>query len=147
MKPGSGNPKIQRITESVYAITNLYHSSEGFGVNAGIIFSTQTVVFIDSGMTIASGEFLWQVASERMSGNENLYLILTHHHSDHVFGMRVLKEKGAKVIAHTGVREFLENDNGRYKSLIMEKCGWSFQKGDEILGDGISPDLPVTLSG
>jgi len=136
MKPvGLGDPTIHRITENVYAITNLYHTSEGFGTNAGIIFTAQAVVFIDSGMTIASGDFLWQTAHERMSGQEDLYLILTHHHSDHVFGMRALKEKGAKVIAHTAVKEFLENENGRYKRFIVEKCGWDPQKGDKILGD------------
>jgi len=136
MKPaGLGDPTLHRITENVYAITNLYHTSGGLGTNAGIFFTSRAVVFIDSGMTIASGEFLWQTAYERIRGHESLYLILTHHHSDHVFGMGVLKEKGAKVIAHTGVREFLENDNGRYKRFIVEKCKWDSQKGDEILGD------------
>ncbi|MCL0063792.1 MBL fold metallo-hydrolase [Dehalococcoidia bacterium] len=133
--PGLGDPTVHKITENVYAITNLYHTSEGFGTNAGIIFTSLAVVFIDSSMTIASGEFLWQTASERLTGQEDLYLILTHHHSDHVFGMRVLKEKGVKVIAHSGVREFLENDDGRYKRFIVEKCGWDQQKGDELLGD------------
>lgn len=131
--PGLGTPKVHKITEKVYAITGLYHPAGS--VNAGIIFTAQSIVFIDSGMTIASGEFLWQTANEPMKGQKDLYLILTHHHSDHVFGMRVFKDKGARVIAHKGVREFLENDNGRYKRFIVEKYGWSPQKGDEILGD------------
>ena len=142
--PGLGNPAVHRITENVYAITDLYHTSNGFGTNAGIIFTPRALVFIDSGMTIASGEFLWQTACEQLHGQEDLYLILTHHHSDHVFGMRVLKEKGARVIAHTEVREFLENDNGRYKRFIVEKCGWDSQEGDEILGD-VLVSLPDQL--
>jgi len=134
--PGLGNPRVDRITANVYAIIDLYHTvGKGFGVNAGIIFTAQSIIFIDSGMTIASGEFCWKTACERMREPENLYLILTHHHSDHVFGMLVLKDKGARVIAHSGVREFLENDNGRYKRFIVEKCRWEPQKGDEILGD------------
>jgi glyoxylase-like metal-dependent hydrolase (beta-lactamase superfamily II) len=119
--PGLGDPKVHRVTENVYAITDLYHTAgKGFGVNAGIIFTTQSIIFIDSGMTIASGKFLHQTASDQMRGQEDLYLILTHHHSDHVFGMRVLKEKGAKVIAHAGVRKFLEND-----SFAPPKCSAS----------------------
>jgi len=55
MKPaGLGDPKVHRITDNVYAITGFYHTTgRGFGVNAGIIFTAKSVVFIDSGMTIS----------------------------------------------------------------------------------------------
>lgn len=130
-----GNPVVHRITERVYAITNLYHPSGGFGVNAGLIFATKSIVFIDAGMTITSAEFLWQTACKYAKEQRNLYLILTHHHSDHIFGMRVMKEKGAKVIAHSKVKKFIENDNGRYKRFVIEKYLGDLQKGEEILGD------------
>jgi cyclase len=131
--PGLGNPKVHKLTNDVYAVTGLYHSDGS--VNAGIIFTEKSVIFIDSGMTIASGEFLWNIAQKRMKGNEDLYLILTHHHSDHTFGMRVMKDKGAKIIAHKIVKEELKNDNGFYKNFIIKACGWDKKKGDKILGD------------
>jgi len=141
---GLGHPKVHRISPNVYAITGLYHAAGGgFGVNAGIILTHHSVVFIDSGMSIAAGEFLWKTACEQMKGQEALYLILTHHHSDHVFGMRVLRDKGAKVIAQETVREFLDDDEGRYKRFIMERYGLGFQ-GDEILGD-VGLSLPDQL--
>lgn len=135
--PGLGNPKIHRLTETVYAITDLYHSAGKLaGVNAGIIFTSDSVIFIDSGMTIASGNFLWETARKKMKGKEKLYLILTHHHSDHVFGMRAIKEKGAKVIAHKIVKDwFIEFDGKRYKRFLAERAGWSTEKGDLIFGD------------
>ena len=148
MKPlGLGHPVVHRISPKVYAITDLYHTAgEGFGVNAGIVFTAQSIVFIDSGMTIASGEFLWQTSYEQMRGQAELYLVLTHHHSDHVFGMPVLKDKGAKVIAHEAVREFLDDDKGRYKRFIMERYGLDSPRGEEILGDVelSSPDQCIT---
>jgi glyoxylase-like metal-dependent hydrolase (beta-lactamase superfamily II) len=131
--PGLGNPEVHKLTDNVYAVTGLYHTNGS--VNAGIIFTENSVIFIDSGMTIASGEFLWKTARERMKGDEKLYLILTHHHSDHTFGMRVIKEKGAKIIAHKIVKEELKDDNGFYKNFIIKSCGWDKKKGDEILGD------------
>lgn len=137
-RPGLGTPEVHKIKEDVCAITNLYHSAgKDAGVNAGIIFTTKSIVFIDSGMTIASAEYLWKIASERAKGNENIYLILTHHHSDHVFGMRVLKEKRAKVIAHRGVGEQLKDDGGRYKRFIIERSQLSPEEGDRIFGDVI----------
>lgn len=135
--PGLGNPKINKLTETVYAITDLYHSAGKLaGVSAGIIFTSDSVIFIDSGMTVASGEFLWETARKKMKGKEKLYLILTHHHSDHVFGMRAMQEKGAKVIAHKIVKaSFIEFDGKRYKRFLVERAGWSIEKGDMIFGD------------
>jgi glyoxylase-like metal-dependent hydrolase (beta-lactamase superfamily II) len=135
--PGLGNPVVHRISEDIYAVTGLYHTAigRGFYTNAGIIFTSGSVIFIDSGMTISSAEFLWKTASERMKGDEKLYLILTHHHSDHIFGMRVFKEKGARIIAHSMVKEELKDDNGYYKQFIIKRMDWDSKKGDEILGD------------
>ncbi len=134
--PGLGNPEVHKITEDIYAITGLYHpAGEEVGVSAGIIFTRNSVIFIDAGMTIASAEFLWQVAEKKMKGKEHLYLILTHRHSDHVFGMRVMKEKGAKVVAHTILRDWFQLLGGRYKQVIAQKMGWDREKGNEMLGD------------
>jgi len=146
-KPGLGNPKVHKLQEGVFAVTGLYHSAgSGFGTNAGIIFTRNSVIFIDSGMSIASGEFLWKTAQEKMKGNENLYLILTHHHSDHVFGMRVMEEKGAQVIAHKLVEGwFVEMDGEQYKSFLVERSGWSKEQGDLIFGDVVlsQPDVLI----
>ncbi|MDH4217313.1 MAG: MBL fold metallo-hydrolase [Candidatus Aminicenantes bacterium] len=145
--PGLGDPKITEIAKDVLAVTGLYHSAgKEFTVNAGIIFTPRTVIFIDSGMTIASGEFLWETARKRTSSNEDVYLILTHHHSDHVFGMRVMKEKGAKVIAHQIVGYWFKNLNGeKYKKLLAEREGWTLEKADNVFGDVIlsEPDQLV----
>ncbi len=142
-----GEPKVKEITPNVLAITGLYHSAgEGFTVNAGIIFTARSVIFIDAGMTVGSGEYLWNLARQKMSGDENLYLILTHNHSDHVFGMRIMKEKGATIIAHRIVGNWFKKlDGERYKKLLGEREGWTPEKTDEIFGEVIltQPDQIV----
>jgi glyoxylase-like metal-dependent hydrolase (beta-lactamase superfamily II) len=147
--PSLGSPEVDEIAENVLAVTGLYHSAEeGFYVNAGIIFTSRSIVFIDSGMSIASGEFLWKIARKRMKGDEDLYLILTHNHSDHVFGMRVMKERGAKVIAHRMVRFWFNRLNGdRYKEFLRKKQGWSPEKADEIFGKVILSDPDEVVDG
>ena len=141
------NPNVQEVFKNVLAITGLYHSAEGgFSVNSGIIFTGKSVIFIDSGMTISSGEFLWKMAQKRMKGNENIFLILTHRHSDHVFGMRIFKENGAKVIAHRIVSMMFANFTGKqYKQFLVERQKWSKEKGDKIFGDVIlyKPDQVI----
>jgi len=139
VQPGLGNPEVHKLSKNIYAVTGLYHTAidRGFTTNAGIIFTSGSVIFIDSGQTIASAKFLWETARKRMKGNERIYLILTHHHSDHVFGMRILEEKGAEIIAHKGVEEELQTDNGYYKMFMTEKMGWDPKEADEIFGDVI----------
>jgi len=135
--PGLGNPKIQKITDDVWGIVDLYHSAPGFFTNAGVVFTGNSVVFIDSGMTIASAEFIWNAAKERMKGDEKLYLVFTHHHSDHIFGARVFKERGARIIGHQVIADELADDNGFYKSFIAGHMKWDAQTADRILGDVI----------
>lgn len=136
--PGLGNPAVHKITDKVHAVTGLYMLFRGKieGVAAGVIFTARSVIFIDAGMTIASAEFLWNVARERMKGNEDIYLILTHHHVDHVLGMRVMKERGARVVAHKSASEELKNATGeQYKAFLMERFDWDREEADKILGD------------
>jgi len=145
---GLGKPVVQRLAEDVYAVTDLYHSAgPRAGVSAGIVFAPNRVVFIDAGMTVASGKYLWDLASARMSGGEQVFLILTHHHSDHVFGMRVFKDRGARIIAHKWLAEDLKDDNGFYKSFITRMMGWTPEQADEILGDVIISVPDQTIEG
>ncbi len=155
--PGLGSPEITEIAKNVLAVTGLYHSAEsGFTVNAGIIFTDQSVVFIDSGMSIASGEFLWQVAEKRLKGDEDIYLILTHNHSDHVFGMQAIKKRGAKVIAHkiTGMW-FRRMPGEQYKKFLADRDGWPPEKADSVYGnvvltepdEMIDQDTVLTIEG
>lgn len=124
--------QVQEIRRNTFAVLGLGHP-DIVRVNAGFIVTPSVVVSIDAGMTVADGEFLWQVAHALAPERESL-LVLTHHHSDHVFGMRAFRERGAKIIAHARVREFLENDAGRYKAFIIEKY---LKDGEHILGDVI----------
>ena len=132
----SKKPVVHKLTENVYAITDLFHSKGPLaGVNTGIIFTSNSVVFLDSGMTVDSGEFLWKVAEEKIKNRKNLYLILTHQHSDHVFGMRAMKNRGVRIIAHKIVGEEFKDDNGEYKQFIMDMDKLSKEEGDRLYGN------------
>jgi glyoxylase-like metal-dependent hydrolase (beta-lactamase superfamily II)/rhodanese-related sulfurtransferase len=118
---GMGSPKVFRLGEHVFGVEGLYHSKGPLaGVNAGIILTANSAVFVDSGMSIASAEYLWRLAQKKMSGQKKIYLILTHSHSDHVFGMQFFREKGAEVIGHRLTAEHLKDDKGRYFRFIIE---------------------------
>ncbi len=132
---GLGNPRVFRLAEGVFAVEHLYHSKGPLaGVNAGIILTANSVVFIDSGMSVASAEYLWRLAQKKMTGQEEIYLILTHSHSDHVFGMQFFREKGAEVIGHRLAAEHLKDDSGRYFRFIIEMDKISPEEGTKRYG-------------
>lgn len=138
--------KLHRLKENAYGITRLFHLSN-VGVNAGFIVTKNSIIHVDAGMTVADGKSLLVQSNKEAKKKDNLFLILTHHHSDHIFGMRVFKEAGAKVIAHKNVRKFLshrtlplfQNSLTTYKPfivrLMVRKLSYTKEKAEEILGD------------
>ena len=129
------NPKVVEINNNVYAILDLFHISKKSTTNAGIIFTANSTIFIDCGMRVDSGKFLWDFANKKYPNKKDKYLILTHHHSDHSFGMKIFKENKVKTIAHKNTNDFLKDDNGKYKQFVLDKFFKSKEIGEKILGD------------
>ena len=86
-----------RIAENVYAVMDLYHP---IGVNAGFIVTKSHIVYVDSGLTIPSARTIYGYSKAAAPENEPSYLILTDHHTDHIFGMKVFRDAGATVLGH-----------------------------------------------
>jgi cyclase len=98
--------ELHDLNNDAYAVTDLFHPS-GKGVNAGFLLTSKVIIHIDAGMTVADGNQLLAYSRGKATTQNRLLLILTHHHSDHIFGMRPIKEAGARIIAHKNVDDFL----------------------------------------
>ena len=130
---GVGNPQIQEIAPGVFTVTKLVHFFAKIGVNAGIIQTPESVIFIDSGMSAHSGEYLWNFAKEKMKGTEDLYLILTHKDTDHCFGMDEIKKHGATVIAHEHTAEIIHAERDLSKNSIANRVRKEYYP-EDVLG-------------
>ncbi len=141
--PGVGNPQIQEIAPGVFGFIRLIHFFHKIGVNAGIIQTPESVIFIDSGMSAHSGEFLFNFARERMKGTEDLYLILTHKDTDHCFGMNEMKKHGATVIAHEHAAEVIVEESDLSKNRIAKMIRKEFP--EDVLGNTVlsRPDQTI----
>ncbi len=142
---GVGNPQIHEIAPGVFIITKLVHFFAKIGVNAGIIHTPESLIFIDSGMSAFSGAYLWNFAKERMNGTEDLYLILTHKDTDHCFGMNEIRKHGATVIAHEHTAEVINTGRDLTKNVIAERVRKKYYP-DDVLGEVIfsKPDQTIT---
>jgi len=139
-------PGLHSLAKNVFGVTKLYHP---FGsVNAGFIIVEDSVVHIDAGTTISDGEYLLRSSLEKLEEKPKaLWLVLTHDHSDHIFGMDVFKNAGAKVIAHKWVSSslnhwtlpFLRRTKDTYKDfivkMIVKRGAKSREQAESILGN------------
>jgi glyoxylase-like metal-dependent hydrolase (beta-lactamase superfamily II) len=134
--PGIGSPHTREVAPGVFAILRLVHFFADIGVNAGIIQTANSVVFIDSGMSAYSGQYLWSIAENKMVGNEELFLILTHKDTDHCFGMNDMKKQGAKVIAHEYSAKVIHEYRDVSKHPIVKRIRKEY-KTEDVLGEVI----------
>jgi len=142
---GVGNPQIEEVAPGVFIITKLVHFFAEIGVNAGIIQTPESIIFIDSGMSAYSGAYLWRFAKERMKGTEDLHLILTHKDTDHCFGMNEIRKHGATVIAHEHTAEIIHAEHDITKNAIAERVKEEYHP-DDVLGEVIlsRPEQTIT---
>jgi glyoxylase-like metal-dependent hydrolase (beta-lactamase superfamily II) len=111
--------------------------------NAGFVVTAEGVVVIDALASPRQGEQLLR-AIRRVTDRPIAWLVLTHHHPDHHFGAVVLRNAGARVIAHPDKRA-LASEGGE-DALIADwvrVVGLDAMRGFEFAD---SPDRPVTRS-
>ena len=111
--------------------------------NAGFVVTAEGVVVIDALASPRQGEQLLRTI-RRVTDRPIAWLVLTHHHPDHHFGAVVLRNAGARVIAHPDKRA-LASEGGE-DALIADwvrVVGLDAMRGFEFAD---SPDRTVTRS-
>jgi glyoxylase-like metal-dependent hydrolase (beta-lactamase superfamily II) len=75
------------------------------------------------------------------------YLVVTHCHADHIYGLQVFRELGATIVGHVGCRDYLASDTARQRLDISreELFPWVDENTrlvapDRWLGEGGSDD-------
>lgn len=87
-------------------------ANRNFISNAGFIVTPAGVVVIDALGSPALAEEL-VAAVKRVTTQPIRYVIVTHYHADHIYGLQVLKALGATVIAHRAGLEYLNSDTAQ----------------------------------
>lgn len=111
--------------------------------NAGFIVTSEGVVVIDALASPREGEALLRTI-RGVTSQPVRWLVLTHHHPDHVFGAIVFRRGGAKVIAHPDTRT-LASEGGQDAMVAdwVRVVGLDAMRGFEFAN---TPDRPVTGS-
>jgi glyoxylase-like metal-dependent hydrolase (beta-lactamase superfamily II) len=109
---------VQRVSDSAWFVQGEAalgsSANRNFISNAGFVVTPKGVVVIDAlGSPTLAEELI--AAIRQVTGQPIRYVIVTHYHADHVYGLQVFKAQGATLIAHRSGRDYLESDTARLR--------------------------------
>lgn len=100
-------------------------ANRNFISNAGFVVTDDGVVVVDA---LGSPELARQLLAEikRITSQPVRYVIATHYHADHIYGLQSFAEAGAKILAHGSAREYLNSDTAqkRLEASRIELAPW-----------------------
>ncbi len=99
--------------------------NQNFISNAGFVITQDGVVVIDAlGSPSLAKRLLAQI--RELTPKPVTHVILTHYHADHIYGLQTFKDAGAKIIAHTAGREYLNSQTAslRLKASRTDLAPW-----------------------
>jgi len=102
---------LQKVSDHVYyveGISGVATDNEGFISNASFILTEKGIVIVDA---LGSPSLAEQMISliRTVSDKPIIEVITTHYHADHIYGLQVFKELGAKVVAPLGSDRYLDS--------------------------------------
>lgn len=87
-------------------------ANRNFVSNAGFVVTPQGVVVVDAlGSPVLAEELVAEI--RRVTDKPIRYVIVTHFHADHIYGLQVLQAAGARIVAHPAAREYLTSETAQ----------------------------------
>lgn len=103
--------ELQQVSPHVYfvqGVAGVATDNEGFVSNAGLIVTDEGVVVFDSlGTPSLANKLLGMI--RKITDKPIFRVIVSHYHADHIYGLQVFEEQGAKVWAPLGAEKYLSS--------------------------------------
>lgn len=89
-------------------------ANQNFISNAAFVVTPAGVVVIDS---LGSPALATRLVAEirKITPQPITHVIVTHYHADHIYGLQTFKALGARIIAHSAAREYLNSETARLR--------------------------------
>jgi glyoxylase-like metal-dependent hydrolase (beta-lactamase superfamily II) len=89
-------------------------ANQNFISNAAFVVADGGVLVVDAlGSPPLAEQLLAQI--RRVTRLPVRYVVVTHCHADHIYGLQVLKAAGAEIVGHAGCRDYLASDTARLR--------------------------------
>ena len=125
----AGPVEARQVAESVWVAQGEAalgsSANRNFISNAGFVVTGDGVVVVDAlGSPALANELIAQI--RRVTAEPIRYLIVTHFHADHIYGLQAFKAAGATILAHPAAKEYLQSDTAlrRLEAGRAELAPW-----------------------
>lgn len=111
--PAGVEMKLRQVSEHVYyvqGIPGIATDNHGFISNAGVIITDEGVVVFDALGTPSLGDMLLKKI-RAITDKPIRRVIVSHYHADHIYGLQVFEEQGAKIWSPLGAEIYLASEN------------------------------------
>lgn len=119
--------QAQRVAPNVYYVQGLSEmgssANQNFISNAGFIVTPKGVVVIDA---LGSPELARRLVAEiaKVTRQPIHTVIVSHYHADHIYGLQVFKDLGARVVAHAAARDYLTSETAQLRLQVSRQDLW-----------------------
>ena len=129
--PQAAAPKplmqAKQVVPNVYYVQGVSEmgssANQNFISNAGFVVTPAGVVVIDAlGSPELGRRLLAEIA--KVTNKPIHTVVLTHYHADHIYGLQVFKDVGARIMAHGAAREYLNSDTARLRLEASRQELW-----------------------
>ena len=89
-------------------------ANRNFISNAGFVVTDDGVLVVDAlGSPALAQELLAEI--RRVTPQPVRYVVVTHYHADHIYGLQIFKAAGATIVAHREARDYLNSDTAQQR--------------------------------
>ncbi|MCK4704999.1 MAG: MBL fold metallo-hydrolase, partial [Gammaproteobacteria bacterium] len=110
--PISVEMQVVQISEHAYyvkGVPRIATANQGFISNAGFVVTKQGVVVFDAlGTPSLAAALLERI--RKITDQPIKRLVLSHYHADHIYGIQVFKNAGAKIYAPEGSLDYIHSE-------------------------------------
>lgn len=119
--------------------------NQNFISNAGFVITPAGVVVVDA---LGSPRLAERLTAEirRLTPQPITHVVVTHYHADHIYGLQHFKTLGARIVAHSSAREYIQSDTARLRleASRTELAPWIDEK-TRIVGADLWIDGPTSF--
>ncbi|MDT8453411.1 MAG: MBL fold metallo-hydrolase [Gammaproteobacteria bacterium] len=104
--------EVKQVSEHAYYVNGkagIATDNEGFISNAGFVVTDEGVVVFDAlGTPSLAAALLERI--RKITDQPVKYVVMSHYHADHIYGLQVFKDLGAEVYAPQGSLDYIHSE-------------------------------------
>lgn len=152
-RPAAAALRAERVADNVWLAQGAAAlgspANRNFISNAAFVVTPEGVLVVDAlGSPALAEELLAEIA--RVTSAPVRYVVVTHYHADHIYGLQAFRAKGATIVAHAAGREYLASDAAarRLEASRQELAPWVDERTTLVGADRwIDADTTIELGG